>query len=90
MKGLYHRRIWNHWGTDMETRTNNNNEGYNHRLQKKIGSDPNIWECVEGLQKEEKFIAIDYVRIESGQKKSRGLYFFLFFDFKFSLLRFFL
>ena len=31
---MFHRKIWNHWGTDMETRTNNNNEGYNHRLQK--------------------------------------------------------
>ena len=60
---MFHRKIWNHWDTDMETRTNNNNEGYIHRLQKKIGSDPNIWECVEGLQKEEKLIAIDYVKL---------------------------
>ena len=70
----FHRKIWNHWETDLETRTNNN-EGYHHRLSKKIGENPNVWECVEGLQKEEQLIAIDYVLIETGKKKSRGLYF---------------
>ena len=26
----YDRKIWNHWESDLETRTNNNNEVYNY------------------------------------------------------------
>ena len=59
--------------SDLETRTNNNNEAYNLRLQKKIGVDhPNIQVCVEELQKEEKLIAVNYVLVKDGKKKTRG------------------
>ena len=33
---------------------------------------PNIWIFVEGLQKEEVLISVDYVRVKTGTKKSRG------------------
>ena len=72
-QSTYDRKIWNHWESDLETRTNNNNEAYNLRLQKKIGVDyPNIWVCVEELQKEEKLIAVNYVLVKDGNKKTRG------------------
>jgi len=70
---LYDRKLWNHWDTDLKTRTNNNNEAYNLRLEKKLGQEhPNIWIFVEGLQKEEVLISVDYVRVVNGAKKSRG------------------
>jgi len=70
---LYDRKLWNHWDTDLKTRTNNNNEGYNFRLQKKLGLEhPNIWIFVKGLQKEELSVSIDYIRVVSGIKRSRG------------------
>ena len=57
----------------MPTRTNNNNEAYNLRLQKKLSiGHPNIWMFVEGLQKKEVTISIDYIRVSTGVKRSRG------------------
>ena len=34
---LFPTPLWNHW-EHMETRTNNNNEAYNQRIEKKVGS----------------------------------------------------
>ena len=43
------------------------------RLQNKLGEQhPNIWICIEGFQKEEVKIAIDYVRVSTGTKNTRG------------------
>ena len=71
---LFDRKLWNHWDTDLTTRTNNNNEAINLRVQKKLSYEqhPNIWVFVEGIQKEEYKISIDFVRVDTGLKKSRG------------------
>ena len=65
--------IWNHWNKDIGTRTNNNNEAYNFRLDSKLSkSHPNIWSFIEMIQAEESFMAVNYHRIENGNLKSRG------------------
>ena len=51
----------------METLTNNNNEAYNQRNEKKLGHKPhpNSWIFVELIQKEELFMSLKYIQIES-------------------------
>ena len=61
VRAVFDRKVWNHW-EHLETRTNNNNESYNLRLKKKLEtSNPNVWVCIEGLQKEEVYMSVNYV-----------------------------
>ena len=72
VKAIFDRKLWNHWD-HLDTRTNNNNESYNLRLQKKLGtSNPNVWVCIEAFQKEEVYTSVNYVQVDAGNKKSRG------------------
>ena len=47
---LFDQKIWNHWDTDLSTRTDNNNEAINLRVKKKLGYEqhPNKWVFIEG------------------------------------------
>jgi hypothetical protein len=64
--------IWNHWDNIGE-RTNNNNEAYNLRINKKCGNapHPNIWHFTELIQHEELLMTIKYEKIENGSIKQR-------------------
>ena len=67
--------IWNHWdNAAIGTRTNNNNETYNFRLDTKLKnkSHPNIWTFIEMIQTEESLMTVNYHRIVKGILKSRG------------------
>lgn len=47
-------------------RTNNDLEGYHHRLQKRLGLKLNIWKFIEKLQKEENSIFTEIARLNLG------------------------
>ena len=64
-------QIWNHFHNN-DSRTNNNNEAYNLRLDKRAEKHPNIWKFTELLQKEELHASVKYERIEDGTLKVRG------------------
>jgi hypothetical protein len=52
--GLFPLELWNHF-KNTEERVNNSNESYNYRFNIRLGKElhPNIWKCVEVMQKEE-------------------------------------
>ena len=54
------------------SRTNNNNEAYNLRVDKRSQKHPNIWSFIEVCQKEELHASVKYERIENGTFKQRG------------------
>ena len=66
--------LWNQY-SNLDEKSNNNNEGYNHRFNVRVGtaSHPNIWKFLELTQKEE-FLLVQ-VRCEglkTGTLKSLG------------------
>ena len=63
--------LWNHFHNENQ-RTNNNNEAYNLRLDKRSEKHPNIWKFIELLQKEELHTSVKFERIEDGTLKIRG------------------
>ena len=62
---------WNHFHNECD-RTNNNNEAYNLRLDKRTEKHPNIWKFIELLQKEETHASVRFERIEDETLKVRG------------------
>ena len=63
--------IWNHFNNNC-SRTNNNNEAYNLRVDKRSQKHPNIWVFTELCQKEELHASVKYERIENGTIKVRS------------------
>ena len=70
---LFSLSIWNHW-SHLETRTNNNNEAYNLRIEKRFGSKPhpNIWSFIEQIQKEELHMQVKLKQINIDTYRPRG------------------
>ena len=64
-------KYWNHFHNE-NSRTNNNNEAYNLRLDKRSEAHPNIWKFIELLQKEELHASVKFERINSDRLKLRG------------------
>ena len=62
---------WNHFHNE-NARTNNSNEAYNLRLDKRSEKHPNIWKFTELLQREELHTAVKFERIEDGTLVVRG------------------
>ena len=48
---VYPLEVWNHY--ESEKRTNNNIEGYNSKLEKFLGTHPNIWLFINKIKAEE-------------------------------------
>jgi len=63
--------LWNHFHND-DSRTNNSNEAYNLRLDKRTEKHPNIWCFIELLQKEELHASVKFERIENNTLVIRG------------------
>ena len=70
---LFSLSIWNHW-SHLETRTNNNNEAYNLRIEKRFGSKPhpNIRSFIEQIQKEELHMQVKLKQINIDTYRPRG------------------
>jgi len=55
-------KVWNHFDTDGP-RTNNYNEGYNHRLNRLCGSGhPNLYKFINIMKREESLASVKYFR----------------------------
>ena len=56
------------------SRTNNNNEAYNHRLDTRLNgkNHPNIWSFIEIIKTEESLMNVNYERVIAGTMKRRG------------------
>ena len=65
--------LWNHWNNMQASRTNNNNEAYNHRLDTRLNgkNHPNIWSFIEIIKTEESLMNVYYERVIAGTMKRR-------------------
>ena len=63
--------VWNHFHNSC-SRTNNNNEAYNLRVDKRSQKHPNIWAFIELCQREELHASVKYERVLDGTIKQRG------------------
>jgi hypothetical protein len=55
--------VWNHY--ESEKRTNNDIEGYNSKLEKFLGTHPNIWLFINKIKAEESTATLKYMRINN-------------------------
>ena len=62
--------IWNHY--DNHKRTNNDLEGYNHKLNRFFNTHPNIWKFIKYVKSEESTATLKFMRIEKDCLRTRG------------------
>ena len=69
-KALFPIELWNLY--EIDERTNNPVEAYNHTLNNTIGPHRNIWAFIKKIKGEEASTALNYVRLESDTFFKRG------------------